>query len=279
VVVRVGGWTDWWEVPGRVSGYPSACGRAYGRVELFSIGDGFLAMRKSDPWTGNWEPFGADQGSLGIPPAVVSLRQTNIEAFFHFGYHNTYNSLKANPWGSWQRFDCQSQWPIAVCSWGPTRMDLFRIGTNAGASIGHKWYDNGVWSGGWEDLGGDFRQGVAAASWGPGRLDVFAVGLDRGIWHKWFDNGVWSNGWENMQGVTNEPPSVASWGWGRLDLFHTGTDHAVYHKWFAGGWSGWESLGGVAYNGTAVASPGAGKLAVFHRGSGGYATWVRKFGW
>ena len=275
------GWTDWWEVPGQVSGYPSACGRAYQRVELFAIGAGFLAVRKSDPWTGDWQPLGPP-GSLGIPPAVVSRSQTNIEAFLHLGYRNTYNSLKATPWSGWQRFDCQSQWPIAVCSWGSNRMDLFKIGTGSGLSMGHKWYENGVWSNGWDNLGGEFQGGVAAASWGPGRIDVFGVGYgNRAIWHKWTDNGggVWSNGWENMGGITNDAPSVASWGWGRLDLFHTGLDHGVYRRWFAGGWyPGWENMGGVAFNGTAVASPGSDRLALFHRGSGGNAIWVRKFG-
>ncbi|MFF0745117.1 hypothetical protein ACFYVL_32425 [Streptomyces sp. NPDC004111] len=261
-----------------MTGYPSACARAYGRIELFSIGPDYLAVRKADPWSADpWEKLGAP-GSLGIPPAVVSMRQENIEAFFHFGHRNTYNSLKATPWSGWYPFDCQSQWPIAVCSWGPNRMDLFKVGTGDGRALGHKWFENGVWSNGWENLGGQFGNGVAAASWAPGRIDVFGVGYgNRAIWHKWFDNGSWSNGWEDMQGITNDAPSVASWGPGRLDLFHTGLDRAVYHKWFAGGWSGWENMGGIAWSGTATAAPGPGRLALFHRGREN-TIWVRKFG-
>ncbi|MFI0975877.1 hypothetical protein ACH4SP_02480 [Streptomyces sp. NPDC021093] len=276
----MGGWSDWWEVPGRVTGYASACARKYGRIDLFSLGENFLPVHKTDPFDVNspWKSLG-QPGSLGVPPAVVSMGQEYLDAFFHFGYHNSYNGLKATPWTGFQRFDCQSQHPIAVCSWGPQRMDLFACDRDGTLAMKHRWYDHGAWSG-WEDLGGEFFGGVAAACWAPGRIDLFGVGFNnRAIWHKWFDAGHGWSGWESMGGITNDAPSAASWGPGRLDLFHTGLDQAVYHKWFdAGiGWSGWESLGGYAWSGTATASPGPGRLAVFHRGREN-TIWARRFG-
>merc|ERR1711939_691882 len=80
--------------------------------------------------------------------------------------------------------------PTAV-SWGPSRLDLFGLGTDN--QVYHKSWDakdGRVWRPSiqnWETLGGTFTDSPTAVSWGPSRLDLFGLGTDNQVYHKSWD--------------------------------------------------------------------------------------------
>jgi hypothetical protein len=70
---------------------------------------------------------------------------------------------------------------LAAACWGPSRIDLFRVGVNS--DLSHKWWDGSTW-GGWESLGGILTTPPSVTAWGPNRLDVVVTGTDSAAYHK-----------------------------------------------------------------------------------------------
>jgi hypothetical protein len=146
---------------------------------------------------------------------------------------------------------------ISVVSWGPERLDIFVIGTDA--ALYHKyWSPSTGWGpsiGGYERLGGVILGNPMTVSWAFERLDIFVIGTDRALYHKyWSPSTGWGpsvNDYERLGGVIVGSPTVVSWGPERLDIFVRGTDLALYHKYWSPttGWgpsvNDYERLGGV----------------------------------
>jgi hypothetical protein len=144
----------------------------------------------------------------------------------------------------------------AVVSWGPERLDVFVIGTDA--ALYHKyWSPSTGWgpADGFERLGGVIVGNPVAVSWAFERLDIFVVGTDLALYHKyWTPSSGWgpsANDFERLGGVIVGSPTAVSWGPERLDVFVRGTDLALYHKYWSPS-TGWgpsaqeyERLGGV----------------------------------
>lgn len=149
----------------------------------------------------------------------------------------------------------------AVCSWGPSRLDVFARGADGG--LMHNWFD-GSWND-WERLGSEVIAGdPCAVSWGPGRIDVLVRGTDGGLYHKSFD-GEWS-GYRQLSLVPFEgSPAVCSWGPGRLDVFVRGADGGLRHMRFDGSWHPFEPLGGTLTSDPAAVAWGPGRIDVLAR--------------
>jgi hypothetical protein len=155
----------------------------------------------------------------------------------------------------------------AVCSWGPTRLDVFGRGEDN--ALWHRWLTGREWSD-WESLGGTLTAPPAAVSWGEGRIDVFVRGTDLALWHKWFTDGEWSD-WESLGGLLNFGPAVSSWGPRRLDVFARGTDNTIFQRTFDNGWHDWTSIAElettVGLPGIAAVSSARGKIDLFTWGA------------
>lgn len=61
----------------------------------------------------------------------------------------------------------------------------------------HKYYDSGIWSTTWEDLGGVLLSAPTPVSWSADRLDIFVLGTDDAVWHKYWTGSAWG-GWERL---------------------------------------------------------------------------------
>jgi Repeat of unknown function (DUF346) len=151
-----------------------------------------------------------------------------------------------------------TQGPVGAISWGPGRIDVFMEGPNN--ELEHKWFDNGQWSSGWENLGGILTSPPVIASPGPGLLIVMTRGTDGHLWVKWFDSNLGWGDWGDvgccLAGDANVANSVAATSTStgaslhpphpsNLDAFAfvIGTQHDLYYKnWRqnrAGGWTDW----------------------------------------
>jgi hypothetical protein len=129
--------------------------------------------------------------------------------------------------------------PAAV-SWGSGRVDVFVRG--GGNELDHKWFDDGHWSSGWEDLGGTLTSSPTVASWQPGHLVVFARdqagGLSaRGYWGCWY-------GWSVVDDSVSffAAPIVSTFGTGTWDVFARSTNFRLLHKGYNNSWSNWAQL-------------------------------------
>ena len=85
-------------------------------------------------------------------------------------------------WSNWENLRGVSD-GVAVCSWGPDRLDCFVTGIDR--AIDHKWWNGHGWSN-WESLGGVCYSAPAAVSWGKDRIDTFVIGQDSSMNHKWW---------------------------------------------------------------------------------------------
>jgi hypothetical protein len=184
--------------------YPVLAARADGNLDLFinaTRDDGAIALVHT--WTDRWDADGEEWSE-------------NWEVLGT-------GSMQGSP---------------AAVSWGPGRTDVFVRG--GGNELAHKWYANGRWSRGWENLGGTISSSPSATSAGPGHISVIASGMDQQLWEIWY-NGVDWIGWEprwNVIGVGTHP-SVVSAGWGNLDIAFLGPDRVslFQQKYSAGPWT------------------------------------------
>lgn len=198
----------------------------------------------------------------------------------------------------WLALDGVFNYPPAAVALGPTRTDVFAIGTDY--AMFHKFGESDNWTPSistWESLGGVFDSPPAVVSTGPnlidvfgiggtkevfqksfdgrgpGRIDLFAVGTNQIMFHKFFDNGQWhpsQTGWESLGGSFTSPPAAVSWGPNRLDVFAVGTNLDILHRAFdTSGWRPWDTLGGTFNSQPAVVSWAANRLDVFGLGTNG----------
>jgi hypothetical protein len=262
-------------------GVPAAQAQTPGstRLELVTVSDGTAYHKWSDnsgaSWS-FWTPLVAGSGTrFRDTPAVVSDGSGRLNVFatdFSTTYIWQNRTLDGNgSWLGWTKVPgqtmsatvCDAQFgcfvPVsapAVASWGPGRMDLFVLGSNAQNEIAllHTWADNYSWSGTWKVvIGGPWSGAPAAVSSGPGRLDFFTRSYDaplypngrwpdRAGWHHRFDNGVLGDGAE-LGGILTSPPAVASPGLDLLSVYTRGTDGYLWGINFNGGWSSWYQVG------------------------------------
>ncbi len=143
--------------------------------------------------------------------------------------------------------------PLAACSAGPDRIDLFAVGQTG--DLLHTSWDGKDW-GDFESLGtpviqrGGTQQPVplsgslAACRCGAERIGIFIRGVQGDLMLKWWDGTRWSEfaslGWpqvpdEIYPAVTVAaplmgPPAACSWGPERIDVFARGSIGHVLHK-------------------------------------------------
>jgi hypothetical protein len=157
---------------------------------------------------------------------------------------------------------------IAASSWGPSRIDVFGLGTDY--ALYHSSYDLSV---GWgccdrfpPPPGLTITSDPAVVSWADGRIDIVVRASDNAVWHMAYDRSSfgWS-GWDSLGGYVVSGPGIASWGPGRLDVFALGGDNALYHKSYDWSyqWSNWERLGGYLAYAPAAVSWGPGRIDIF----------------
>jgi hypothetical protein len=72
---------------------------------------------------------------------------------------------------------------VAVSTWGPDRLDLFRKGDDN--TLEHRSWDGTIWTG-WVTIGSGIVDTPSAVSWGVNRIDVLALGTDGQLLHKHF---------------------------------------------------------------------------------------------
>lgn len=157
-------------------------------------------------------------------------------------------------------------WPLAVCSSAPNRIDLFARSPD-GALL-HTWHAGEGWSG-FESLGRAILEVAGAqqplplsgtpavCACGPAGMGVFVLGPLGDLLLTWWDGSQWS-GFTSLGApevshdlypaltVTTPlagPPAACSWGPDRLDVFVRGPGGDLLHKgWDGEGWSAFESL-------------------------------------
>jgi hypothetical protein len=169
-------------------------------------------------------------------------------------------------WSGWKRRGGILIARPKVVAWGPNRLDVFGIGTDA--ALYHMAWNGTGWSG-WNRLGGILIQPVDAVSWAPNRLDVVGVGTDGALYHMAWNGSSWS-GWNRRGGILIRPPKIVSWGPNRLDVFGIGTDAALYHMaWNGSSWSGWNRLGGILIQDVDAVAWGPNRLDVVGVGTDG----------
>lgn len=213
------------------------------------------------PWWHAWETFGFPGNGTTLQSPASLLAESGITG-------NPPPIGNANATGP------------AVCSWGPSRLDVFVQDSITG--VDHFWWDNGTMS--WESFNQSLLSYPAATSWGNGRIDLFGVlnGLDYSLVHFWFDQGSWQ-GWESLGkpfGIWNgtpipldgsensavqfqmsaesggwtflSKPACCSWGPNHLDIFAVAIHppdpflpHApliVHLSWDNNQWSLWDAV-------------------------------------
>jgi hypothetical protein len=126
--------------------------------------------------------------------------------------------------------------PAAV-SWSSGRTDVFVRAADHG--LVHKWWENGHWSNGWEDMGVTVNSSPTVVSQFSGELDVFFSGPDYNLWQKKYLGGHWaglySYGIPILYGTS---PAAASRGSGNIQVFYASTDW-LWHQFSSsnGVWS------------------------------------------
>jgi hypothetical protein len=218
-------WSDWWPLGGEFKTGPAVASWGPNRLDVFGLGKSMGLYHKA--WMGDhWHPPNPSwQGLGGVFAGAFDLSEPPMEYDF----------------------------PPAVVSWGPDRLDIFGVGESLGmyhkAWTGSSWYPSTT---GWQALGGTFRAiQPAVASWGPDRLDIFAIGADHGMYHKAWMGDHWhpaNPSWQGLGGPLGAAPEAVAWGPNRLDIFAIGDEEMQHKAWNGSQWepskTGWQALGG-----------------------------------
>jgi hypothetical protein len=184
-------------------------------------------------------------------PSLLSVIEGTNNALFS-------NLFSSGSWGSWQSIGGDSASVPAVCSSGPSSLELIVRGLDG--AIYHKTFSGGTWSSSWDSLGGATLNGPSCAVLN-GVLYVAVTGVDGALWYNWMQlpSGSWS-GWKSLLGASPmSPVLVASSSQGRLDLLVVGTHQEIWHKSFSNGvWSAsWDTPGGTTSGVPAAVSDGS----------------------
>jgi hypothetical protein len=77
---------------------------------------------------------------------------------------------------------------VAACSWGPGRIDLFRVADDG--TLRHRTEVAARWSAE-EDLGGTCASAPAIVTWAPDAMEVFAIFPGGALWDGYWDGTSW----------------------------------------------------------------------------------------
>jgi hypothetical protein len=127
----------------------------------------------------------------------------------------------------------------------------------SGNELVHKWFANGSWHSGWEDLGGILTSSPTVSSGAPGYLNVFVRNTNAGLSQRayWQTCPCWGDWWNIYSNSISSAPTVAEQT-GYIQLFALDANgHMVYNHWFDQWWFGWSLFGSSVwtYAPTAVA--------------------------
>lgn len=179
-----------------------------------------------------------------------------------------YSSSFNGSWTGWSSIAGTTASPPALCGSGTGRVDLVLRGVDNG--IYHKTFSAGVWSSGWDSLGGKTVDQPACAILN-GLLYVVVRGTGNFVYWNSMQliTGQWSR-WQSLAGYASSAPVlVATPSASRLDLLIRGLNDEIYHMAFLppGSWSGqWDSPSGLTIDVPAAVSDGT-LLHVVVRGS------------
>lgn len=227
----------WENLGGIFISAPAALAWLNSRIDVFGVGlDRAMYHRalKGKLVSTGWERLGgsfSSQASLVSSGSQLHLFARGTDFTLR---HRSFdgNSLIWLP--DWQNLGGSISSPPCAVSWGPDRLDVFAIGSDA--ALWHRWWDGAIWND-WESLGGNFISAPSAVAWGPLRLDVFAVErtLVEGsgaVRHYWYDGDSWA--FESLGGIMTSSPTAVSRVATHLEVYAPATNGQVQRRSFNG---------------------------------------------
>jgi hypothetical protein len=231
----------------KLVGTPAAVSDGPGRLNLFARDNSFSASTSAiiwqniwsnNSWSENWQqvPGDFENGLLYIDcglftkcpyiilsdPTVSSWGPGRMDLFV-YAEDNGHNLDLLHTWAdnstwsdTWENLGSVTTNPTPIqlgihpsaVSWGSGRVDVFAHSVNN--TVLHKWFDNGQWSNGWEDLGGSVLDSPSAVSWLPGFLEVFTRDTNNHLTYELYGGGFWS-GWGTPTNFTlNTAPGAVA---------------------------------------------------------------------
>jgi hypothetical protein len=188
--------------------------------------------------------------SLSRPPAVVVTQpgnQVNVIANFADGSTKVTSMVAFGNWRLWTNLGGVSHYEPGAVSWGPDRLDVFVVGTDA--AVYHQYSNDNATTfypagGNWERVGGNAASAPSVVSWGPNRLDVFVSGRPSGqitgVQHLAWTGGSWGTCgappcwdslhmlvWQNGVNGPMPPPVAVTTGVGAINVFAQGIDEGL----------------------------------------------------
>jgi len=154
---------------------------------------------------------------------------------------------------------------VAVCSWGPGRIDVFGAASNG--EIWHRVCVNGGW-GDWGNMGGNTQFKPSAFSIKTNWLDLVYTGPDQMLYRKTWNGNNWADTKNTNGGVFIAGPSITAsvFDTSNLHVFAVTTNKNLLHSSVDtrnNKWSTWENLGGSCYGEPAAVSWGANRFDIF----------------
>ncbi|MER5637920.1 family 43 glycosylhydrolase [Kitasatospora sp. NPDC002227] len=244
------GWSEW-EVFGGPAGAVPALGRnADGRLEVFSLAPGGLALdhriQRADGSWADWDRFG---GPAAASPAVALGADGRLEVFAPgpggaLIAHRRQTSPGSAGWDDWDAgFGGPVGAPPAVAANADGRLEVFVL-TPGGAGLTHRWQTSpgGAWSG-WEQFGTPAGGAPRVARDGTGRLNVTATapsGTAAFQRRQSVPSGGW-DAWQPLLGWSAAAPLTVAGADGRLEALSLAPGgERLAHRWQlapAGAWA------------------------------------------
>lgn len=133
---RLGGWSAWDSLGGRLVGAPAATAVAPDRIDVVIRGTDNALHHKSYTSFG-WAPWVTVGGTLAAPPAITSYSPGVLEVLVVGSDHAVYRQTNFGGWLGWQRLGGVATSGPAVASWQAGRVDVFVRGTDG--ALWHTW--------------------------------------------------------------------------------------------------------------------------------------------
>ncbi len=204
-------------------------------------------------WGSEWQPLTPPDpltvAQNGPPTVVVSQPNNQVNVFVTLRDASGNQSVGvASGFGgfvNWSLLSGGVLYEPGAVSWGPSRLDVFAVGTNH--ALYHRYSnDSGqTWNPGnnsWEWLEGNLYTTPQVVSWGAGRLDIFAGGYPNGAaaidhlaytgagWgtcgapHCWdiLPGAVWGDSTQNVAA-----PTAITLGSGQIEVFVQGQSRSL----------------------------------------------------
>jgi hypothetical protein len=197
-----GAWhTDWITTlkQPRTGATPGLTTSGPGTLDLFYVAvDGSL---RHLPYSGGWRREEVLTGTLSAGVTAIATVPGEFDLFTrgpsddlrHMAFTTAADAAhpwwKAGYWTGWESLGGAMRSDPAVSSWGPGRLDVFYIGTDAQLKHRFRWDGGSAWAPGEDTIGGLALDTTppGAVSWGPGRIDIFANDLGPGgTAHTWW---------------------------------------------------------------------------------------------